>query len=45
VSGNSPANQERPQDKSSGQSRVDPSPLTSLTQTVSTLFGPSLAGW
>jgi hypothetical protein len=43
VSGNSPAPQERPQDNSSGHSRVDPSPLTSLTQTVSTLFGPSLA--
>jgi hypothetical protein len=43
VSGSSPANQERPQDNSSGHSRVDPSPLTSLTQTVTVLFGPSLA--
>jgi Domain of unknown function (DUF4157) len=43
VSGNSPANQEHPQDNSSGQSRVDPSPLAALTQTVSALFGPPLA--
>ena len=43
VSGNSPANPERPQENSSGQSRVDPSPLAALTQTVSALFGPPLA--
>ena len=43
VSGNSPANQERPQENSAGRSRVDPSPLAALTQTVSALFGPSLA--
>jgi hypothetical protein len=43
VSGSSPANQDRPNDNSSGQSRVDPSSLAALTQTVSALFGPSLA--
>lgn len=43
VSGSSPANQERQQDNSSRQSRVDPSPLAALTQTVSALLGPPLA--
>jgi hypothetical protein len=43
VSGNSPANQERLKDNNSGHSRVDPSPLVALTQTVSALFGPPLA--
>jgi Domain of unknown function (DUF4157) len=43
VSGSNPANQERPKDNRSGQSRVDPSPLAALTQTVSALFGPPLA--
>src|SRR5688572_721230 len=43
VSGSSPATQERPRDESSRRSRVDPSPLAALTQTVSALFGPPLA--
>jgi hypothetical protein len=43
VSGSSPANKERPKDKSPRQSSVEPSPLAALTQTVSALFGPPLA--
>ena len=43
VSVSSPANQERPQDNSPRQSRVDLSSLVALTQTVSALFGPPLA--
>jgi hypothetical protein len=43
VSGNSPATQERPPENSAGHSRVDPSSMAALTQTVSALFGPPLA--
>jgi len=43
ASGSNPANQDRPNDNSSSQSPAEPSSLTELTQTLSTLFGPTLA--
>jgi hypothetical protein len=43
VTGSSPSAQDRSKDNSSGQSLAEPSSLAELTQTVSALFGPTLA--